>query len=231
MDRALTSLVVTSSNPGEGKSTVAANLAIVMAQSGRSVVLVDADLRRPVQHKYFDLNASPGLTDVLIQPDASPWPFVREVLPNLYILTSGGRPPNPAELLGSQRMQQLTVELSAKTDLIIFDAPPVLAVTDACILGRLADGALLVFDVNTTTRSAARHTVTSLRQVGVNLLGVVANRVSTSSHYFYSYAKSHYYDMHENEQGGQGTTAISPDGRVSEQPAAIPVVGSESQSR
>ena len=231
MDRALTSLVVTSPNPTEGKSTIAVNLAIVMAQSGRSVVLVDSDIRRPVQHKHFDLNASPGLTDVLIQPDASPWPFVREVLPNLYILTSGGRPPNPAELLVSQRMQQLTVELLTKTDLIIFDAPPVLAVTDACVLGRLADGVLFVFDVNTTTRSAARHTVTSLRQVGVNLLGVVANRVSTSSHYFYSYAKSHYYDMHENEEDVKKQPLFSPDGRVSEQPAAIPVVGSKSQSQ
>ncbi|RME50241.1 MAG: polysaccharide biosynthesis tyrosine autokinase [Caldilineae bacterium] len=202
VDEGVRSLVVTSVGPGEGKSTTAANLALVMAQAGIRVALVDADMRRPVQHRIFDLTKSPGLTDALVAGEAGPWPFIREVMPNLYVLPVGKIPPNPAELLGSRRMHELLHTLHQRVDVVICDAPPVLAVTDSAVLGRITDGVLLVLDVNVTTRSTAQDAVNELRQLGVHLLGIVVNQVSTRTRGYGWYEQRYYryrYEEHDSE--------------------------------
>ncbi|MEZ4836278.1 MAG: polysaccharide biosynthesis tyrosine autokinase [Caldilineaceae bacterium] len=194
IDVGLRSLVTTSANPSEGKTTTVANLAVTMAQAGLRTVLVDADLRRPMQHKIFALSQSPGITDALVQPDAWAGAFVRAThVSNLYLLSSGAAPPNPAELLGSQRMQQLLSQIAADADVVLIDAPPLLAVTDAQILGRLAQGVVLVIDGERTGRGAVARAVAALAQVNVRLMGVVLNRMAKSARGYDYYYNDYYY--------------------------------------
>lgn len=222
VDKPVRTLVVTSANPMEGKSVVAANLAVVMAQSGRSVVIVDADMRRPRQHDVFDLQNSRGLSNVILepQPDLSTysWQLTREHLSrrffksdgkgdiesdqatwvrDLYVVTSGPIPPNSADLLGSGRMETLIESLKGQADVIIFDTPPVLAVTDAVVLATRVDGVLLVSDARHTRRATVRRAAERLRQVGAPLLGVVLNRVSSSGDGYYAYQ---YYYGHDGDK-------------------------------
>ena len=152
MDKPIRTLIVTSSGPSEGKSTTSANLAIVMAQTGQKVILVDTDLRRPVLHKTLGVPNNAGITTALLAGDQAD---MRDYLQpteidNLTIMTSGPIPPNPSELLGSQRMKHVIDELSKLADIVIFDTPPVLVVTDAAVLGRQVDGVLLVADAGGT---------------------------------------------------------------------------------
>ena len=196
LDRPLKTLVVTSANPSEGKTTTAANLAVVMAQAGLSVILVDADLRRPRLHELFEVSNSRGLTDAVLHGNPSPTDYVRETkIQGLRLLTSGQLPPNPAELLGSRRMQQLIEHLKNEADVVIFDAPPTLPVTDAAVLGRQVDGVLLVVDAGETRREAALHSVETLRKVNANILGAALNRLSRGSRgYYYQYGYYYYSD-------------------------------------
>ncbi|MEM7128359.1 MAG: polysaccharide biosynthesis tyrosine autokinase [Chloroflexota bacterium] len=193
IDSQVRSLVVTSSEPGEGKSTTAANLAIVLAQSGMSVALIDADLRRPSLHTIFRVSQRPGLIDTLLSDDTSKLRYSpQRNIKNLLITPCGQRPPNPSELLGSKRMKHLIEGLQEQVDLVILDAPPLLAVTDAQILSAYVDGVLFVVD-SATKRKAIRQAVESLRQVNANILGFVMNRMTRSDdgdYYYYSY----YYD-------------------------------------
>ena len=154
VDETLRSVLVTSATPGEGKTTTAANLAVVFAQAGNSVILVDADIRKPRQHKIFDLPKSPGLTEVMVSNNTPTSFFLRETqVPNLRILTSGKDAPNPAELLGSNRMKQLLQELQQEADFLVVDAPPLLAVTDAQVLANNVNGVLLVVNTEKTPRA------------------------------------------------------------------------------
>lgn len=212
VDTGLHTLVITSAGPGEGKTTLAANLAVVMAQAGRRVVLVDADLRRPVQHKLFEMRRSPGLADALLSEGLEPLDYLQPtLLPNLHILTCGHEVPNPAELLGSRRMQELAQRLQEAADLVIFDSPPVLAVTDAQVLGRIAQGVLLVVDANRTTRNLVIRAGEALRQVQVPLLGAVVNRLSTSSRGYYYYYHAYYQKSYYGDgDGGTGQNGTSP---------------------
>ena len=201
IDTDLRSIVVTSANPGEGKTTTAVNLAIVMAQAGFSVALIDADLRRPRVHKLFGFNNTMGLTDAVIHSDLPPSHYLRPTtVENLQVMTSGKVPPNPAELLGSRRMTDLLERLRDEVDLVICDAPPTLAVTDAAIIGRQVDGILLVVDSGKTRRDAGLRAVESLRRVNGHILGAVLNRLSRTSRGYYYYYDGYYTsDADENE--------------------------------
>jgi succinoglycan biosynthesis transport protein ExoP len=197
LDQPVRSLVVTSPNPMEGKSTTLANLGVVMAQSGKSVVLVDSDLRRPMLHKIFQISNRDGLTSVLLQDEPLVDGHLQETgVENLRVLTSGPLPPNPSELLGSQRMHHLIEQLEREADVVIFDTPPALPVTDAAVLATQTDGVLVVADAGKTRRSVAQQAVENLRNVGANLLGAAVNRLSPrrSGGYYYYYYYYYYSD-------------------------------------
>ncbi|MFE9956936.1 polysaccharide biosynthesis tyrosine autokinase [Micromonospora sp. NPDC005299] len=178
IDGRIGSLVVTGSVPSEGKSTVAANMAIALAQSGERVVLIDGDLRKPTIATLFGLPGGVGLTSVLIgdvriEAAMHHW---RQELP-LYVVTSGPTPPNPSELLGTRRLADLVAGLVASGMTVIFDSPPLLPVTDAAVLARSTDGALVVTRVGSTKVDELETSIETLRNVDARILGVVANRV------------------------------------------------------
>ena len=191
VDRPLKSLVITSPNPLEGKSTTLANLGVVMAQAGKSVVLVDSDLRRPMLHKIFQLSNREGLTSLLLQDEPALDGKLQETgIQNLRVITSGPLPPNPSEMLASQKMSRLVDALEEQADVIIFDSPPVLPVTDAAVLSTHTDGVLIVADAGRTRRSSAHQASENLQKVGINVVGAVLNRLSprrSGSHYYYYY--------------------------------------------
>jgi succinoglycan biosynthesis transport protein ExoP len=191
LDQPLRTLVVTSPNPVEGKSTTVANLGVVMAQAGKSVIVVDADLRRPVLHRIFQLNNDRGLTDVLLSAEPLLDGHLQATgVENLRLLNTGPLPPNPSELLGSQRMARLIEQLKAEADVVLFDSPPSLAVTDASVLATQTDGVLIVADAGRTRRNLARESVERFQQVGAKTLGVVLNRLKAGrggSYYYYNY--------------------------------------------
>lgn len=171
-------ILVTSSAAGEGKTVVAANLAVAFAQTDRATVLVEADLRKPDMERLFRLPDGPGVSDLLRMP-ALPLERVlmRTDLANLSVVRSGTPPPNPAELLASRRMQAFIDEVRAVADVVIIDSPPLRAVTDAAVLAGLADGVVLVVDHGRTSRSSLRAGRQALAAVGARILGAVVNRV------------------------------------------------------
>ena len=205
LDKPLRSLVVTSAVAAEGKTTTAANLAVVMAQAGKRVILVDGDLRRPSVHRLFDLSNEAGLTTALVEDLDALGGFLRETeVENLRLLAAGPVPPNPQELLGSQRMEDLLHSLEEEADVVVLDTPPTLVVADASVLAARTDGVLVVVNTGRTRRAAVQQAVDGLGQVGAELLGCVLNMVSTqggrSSHYYYSYYYSHYYADQEKKR-------------------------------
>lgn len=197
LDDSLSSIVVTSSEPSEGKSTVLINLAITIAQSGKKVLVIDCDLRRPTVHKKLGLPNAEGLTNLLIQDKES---FDEVVLttkvPNLSALTSGPTPPNPAELLGTKRMKSIIRQLTGSFDMVLIDAPPVIAVTDAQILATIAEGTLIVTSYGATEKFGLVKTKELLDKVGAKVLGVVINKVpEKSEHYYYGKYCNSYYEQ------------------------------------
>ncbi len=197
LDRPLRTLLVTSPQPTEGKSTVAANLGVVFAQAGQQVILIDADLRRPVLHRYFQVSNELGLTGTLFGNKNHPSNgLVATEVDNLYFLPSGPLPPNPAEVVASQRMEALVQQLQQAADIVILDSPPLLTVADASILAARVDGVVLVTDCGVSQRTAVRKAAEALRHVGARLLGTVLNRVDTRSdgyyYYYYYYYRSAY---------------------------------------
>lgn len=217
-------LVVTSANPGEGKSTTAANLAVVLAQGGRRVILVDTDLRRPALHRFFGLANSDGLTTHLLDelaPIAEALHAIESV-PGLSVLTSGPLPPNPSEVLESQRLVRLLHELRQRADLVVLDSPPLLAVADAAILAKRVDGTLLVFHSGTTRTAAARRSVDILRKVGVTPLGAVVNNLLPSRIRGYYGSERYAYDYnvyYGSPTEGEGTSGNPPPGSAATGPA------------
>jgi capsular exopolysaccharide synthesis family protein len=190
VDKPLTTLLITSAEPGAGKTTVVANLGVACAQAGLQVVLLDTDLRIPRLHHPFHLNNRAGLTNLLVGDVHNVEEcMVRTKIDNLRLITSGPIPPNPSELLGSKRMEAVLAKVKRSADLVILDAPPTLAATDAAVLAQGADGVLLVVYAGKTRHDAARHAVESLLQVGSNMIGVVLNAVPThrGSYYHYGY--------------------------------------------
>lgn len=190
LDKTLRAILVTSASAEEGKSTTLANLAVTIAQGGKRVILVDADLRRPTQHTIFGLKNNAGLTDV-VRDDAlvANLPLQETTVQNLQVLTSGQLPPNPAEILGSKRMSEIIAALLERADMVLFDAPPVLAVTDAAVLSSKVDGVLLVASAGKTKRENARKAQTQLEKINARIIGAVLNNVKAESGAYY-YAES-----------------------------------------
>ncbi len=180
LDQPIRSLVVTSSTPDEGKSTTVANLAVTMAQAGRRTILVDGDLRRPSLHRLFDLSAEPGLTSTLLD-DGAGLPLQQTSVEHLHLLASGPKPPNPADLLGSRVIDRLIETLTQQADIVLFDAPPVLAVTDATVLGSKVDGVLLVVSAGKTRREHARRAREILETANVRLIGAALTNAPRDS--------------------------------------------------
>ena len=182
-------IVVTSSEPGEGKSTTAGNLAISLAQGEKKVVLIDCDLRKPSLHKRFKVSNIVGLSDVLIGmeklEDAG-----NRYKKNLMILTSGKVPPNPSEMLGSKAMTALLDTLREDFDYIILDTPPIQLVTDSQILATKADGTILVIKAEATKKEAVQSSINLLKKVNAHIIGTVLNGVDNKKNkYNYYYGE------------------------------------------
>lgn len=170
LDHPIRTLVVASPSEDAKKSETVANLAVTMAQSGRRTILVDCDLRRPSLHTIFDTKAEPGLTNVILE-DPETLPLQDTGVENLQLLTSGTKPPNPADLLGSQKVDKLIATLLEQADVVLFDAPPVTAVTDAAVLGAKVDGVLLVINAGKTKRDHAERAKSILETAKVRIIG------------------------------------------------------------
>lgn len=203
VDRDIKSIVVSSSIPAEGKSTISSNLAIAMGAMDKNVLVVDADMRKPTLHRTFTLSNEQGLTTLLAHPDIH---FNEVVMKSndlkLYLLPSGPIPPNPSELLASSRMTKLMHELEDYFDLIIYDAPPITSVTDPQILATKVDGVVLVVRQNYVRKDEVRKAKSILDNVDANILGYVLNgkeREDGSGYYAY-YGYGYGYDEEEQEE-------------------------------
>jgi capsular exopolysaccharide synthesis family protein len=196
-DKKIKSILVSSAGPGEGKTTTVANLAITYANLGKRTILIDTDLRRPVVHKVLDLNKEPGITDYLSGNTDDFKDIIQETeIENLFVVTSGIIPPNPSELLGSDRMTELVQKLENEWDMILFDSPPLVAVTDATMVSKAIDQIVMVVKVGQTDKKAFEHTINSLRNVNAPLGGVILNAVTHKNSYgsyYYYYQYYHYY--------------------------------------
>ncbi len=194
----LHTLLVTSPAPADGKTTVVSNLAMVMAHSGRKVTVLDADMHRPRVHLAFGLSLLPGLSTLFIKPIIHLNGSLQATSSDrLKVITAGELPPNPSELLGSNKMREILEAVGENSDLVIVDSPPVLSVTDAVVLAPTVDGVVLVVRPGVTHMSALKYAVEQLRYVGANLLGVVINRVNDRSARYGYYYKSYYYKQYK----------------------------------
>jgi len=185
----LKTIMFTSAGPGEGKSTTVANTAVALAQSGKKVILMDCDLRKPVQHKIFG-KKNRGLTNILVEEVKIEEFLQKTEIENLRILTGGPIPPNPSELLGSSKMQEILNYLKSQADYLIIDVPPVVAVTDACVLAAKVDGIALVVNFGAIRPEMAQKAKNLLLKANGHVLGVIINRVEIEeedSYYYYYY--------------------------------------------
>ena len=172
LDKPLSTLLVTSPSPEEGKSTTLANLAVTMAQGGRTTILVDCDLRRPHLHEIFGVPLQPGLSQAILDKVDEPV-LVHTEVEGLSLLPAGDLPASPADLLGSRRMEALIANLKSRADFVLFDAPPVIAVTDAALLASRLDGVLLVVSAGQTRREHALQAKALLEKINVRIVGTV----------------------------------------------------------
>ncbi|MBI5303187.1 MAG: polysaccharide biosynthesis tyrosine autokinase [Chloroflexi bacterium] len=209
---AAATLVVTSAEPGEGKSTTIANLAVVMAQMGKRVMLVDTDLRRPTQHLLFGIPAEPGLTDVFLGEQTLDQVVRATQVPGLHLLASGRLPPNPAELLASTWMDHFIALLKERYDIVLFDSPPILPVTDAILLASKTKHLAWIISAGKTRTETLRRAREALAQVDAKILGVVLNRVTGGSgygyYYYYYYSKDGGKKKHAHAEGLPVTPSV-----------------------
>ncbi|MEM7332422.1 MAG: CpsD/CapB family tyrosine-protein kinase [Chloroflexota bacterium] len=180
LDNPIKTLVVTSAGADEGKSDTIANLAVTMAQGGRKTILVDCDLRRPALHDIFGLKMEPGFTNMILE-DGNDIPLQETAVDNLYLLSSGTLPPNPADLLGSSKIDTIIATLQDKADIILFDAPPAIAVTDSAVLGAKADGVLLVISAGKTRRDHAERAKEIFEKAKVRVVGATLTNAPKDS--------------------------------------------------
>jgi capsular exopolysaccharide synthesis family protein len=212
-DKPAKSILITSPSPQEGKTTVTINLAIAMAQAGAKVLLVDTDMRRPRVHRVFKQRPGKGLSTMVLGESTPEESIFSSEVQNLDVLTCGPVPPNPAELVHTERFHKVLAQLSERYDHLIFDSPPVGAVTDAAILSKLVDGTVLILKSLSTTRDAAKHAIHVLRDIDANVLGAVLNNLDLSNrkygqHYYYYYYKK--YGYYYGDTGSQDSSAPEP---------------------
>ncbi|MBM4356573.1 MAG: polysaccharide biosynthesis tyrosine autokinase [Deltaproteobacteria bacterium] len=200
-------LLVTSAGPSEGKTTVATCISIALAQTGQRVLLVDCDMRRPRIHRIFDRGSETGVSTALLGGSLDE-AITETVVPNLSVLPAGPIPPNPAELLHTERFKQLVLELRGRFDRVIIDSPPVVAVTDPTILSTLVDGTVLVVRAFKTRKELARHAIRSVQDVGGKLVGGILNAVDFSK---IEYKYSYYYYRREGYYGEEKVDGKSPE--------------------
>ncbi|MBI2708720.1 MAG: polysaccharide biosynthesis tyrosine autokinase [Actinobacteria bacterium] len=210
VDRQLERVLITSSLTGDGKTTTVANLAVSLARTGRRVICVGCDLRRPALHDQFGVRDDIGFTSVLLgdvslQDALQPVPDVR----NLWVLASGPKPPNPSELLATNAAGRLLRELSAEADLVLIDSPPLLPVADAQVLTAYVDAVVLVASVGTTNRHAIAHAAETLAEIGAPTIGTILNRVDDFSSYGYGYG----YGDSKRKDGRWGRSRRRPSRR------------------
>ncbi|MFN8003212.1 MAG: polysaccharide biosynthesis tyrosine autokinase [Acidobacteriota bacterium] len=203
-------LLITSSQPAEGKTTTSVNTAISLAQTGAAVLIVDADLRRPRVHKMFGLKNNVGLSNFLAG-EGELASLIQIAMPNLYVLPVGPLPPNPAELLGSARMKTVVETLSSNFDYVVIDSPPVSSFADSLILSALVEGVIIVVKGGVTPREMAQRTKAHLQSVGAKILGVVINQIKLQPHdyYYYSTYYSRYYYGNGDKDGDKDGEATS----------------------
>jgi polysaccharide biosynthesis transport protein len=200
--RAPRTLLVTSSLPGEGKTTTAVNTAISLAQTGNSVVIIDADMRRPRLRSIFDLTERAGLSSILsseMTQETMLQTIARDEASGLHVLTAGPIPPNPAELLGSDQMRKLLTVLSGKFAHIVIDSPPISSFTDGVLIASVVDGVLLVVHGGKSSRGVVRRSRQLLLDVGAKIFGVVLNNVSVRSNDYYYYYQRYYHQNHYSQ--------------------------------
>lgn len=200
VDRELHTILFTSSGPQEGKSVVVSNLAVALAQTGENILLMDCDLRKPVQNEIFNLSNRIGMTNLLTGLCTLEEIVQSTELPNLQVLTSGPVPPNPAELLGSKAMEKLLEDVKDRYDVVLLDSPPVVAVADPAILGTKCDGVIVVVRSGYTKIIALKETKEILTKSNAHIIGVVLNDADFNGRYYYKrYGKyynsnyQHYY--------------------------------------
>ncbi|HZK39948.1 MAG TPA: CpsD/CapB family tyrosine-protein kinase [Atribacterota bacterium] len=195
LDKPIKTLLITSPIPEAGKSSISINLALTIAQDKNKVILIDADLRKPTIHKLFKQDNKIGLTNILVE-DKKINEVIRkmsDIDPNLYFISSGPIPPNPSELLGSNKMKEVLQELQNQADIVLFDSPPVIAVTDALVLANQVDGVVLVLNFGEVTRDAAKQAKQLLEKVKAKILGVVLNKIDMEKEGQYYPYYSYYY--------------------------------------
>lgn len=192
-DKKIQSILITSSGTGEGKSTTAANLAIVMAQSGNNTIIIDCDQRRPNTHKLFGVSNEVGLSNFIVGTIGFNEVIQKTEVENLHILTSGTRPPNPSELISSNKMMGFVEELKKEYDYIILDSPPVIPVTDAQLLASYADGCLLVVSSGEVEKEAVIKAKDLLNKVNAKIIGVILNKLEVREKGYYGYYYHYYY--------------------------------------
>lgn len=211
-DKPLKFIGVTSSIPSEGKSTTISNLAVVMAMDGKKVLLIDCDMRKPMIHRIFEL-PNRGVTNCIATGVSVESVIRKEVSPNLDILTSGPVPPNPSEMIGSEKMTSLLKQAGESYDYVLIDLPPVLPVTDAAVMSAKIDGMILVIGSGDVTPEEGKRTKEQLEQAGAHMIGVILNKVPVQHNRGYNYYYYHYgvddgeehehYGRHKNEGNGK----------------------------
>ena len=202
IDKNIKTIVVTSSNQGEGKTTVSSNLAASMAQTDKKILLIDCDMRKPRIHKVFGITNLDGLTNILMgEKKLADVEYKGDQdIKSLTVVTSGPIPPNPAELLGSRRMKEFLEDVRDQFDMIILDSPPINLVTDSAILSTIADGTILVLEVGQTDIEAAKSGKELLDKVHANLIGVVLNKIPVNGRSYYKYSYYQYSDYYDDNK-------------------------------
>ena len=189
LDKKYKVIVVTSANPGEGKTFTSSNLALTLAQGNKKVILIDCDFRKPNIHRRFKISNSIGLSEILVSEENHSL-SIKTYNDNLDIITSGHMPPNPVEALACDKMSNYIEELKEEYDYIILDSPPVLFVSDSQVLAAKADGTILVVKNNKTKKNEIKEAYLRLKSVNANIIGTVLNGIKPESKYSYKYGKS-----------------------------------------